>query len=92
MVAEEIVNIREQLDEELKVLRERICAIEDVQPAAAINDIDLNIVIYQLPESNNENIANKVDGLQEEGMALRSVTVERAERKQSRNERYPANF
>ncbi len=88
VVAEEMVNMREQVDDELKALKERICGLEDnvsepgrvhvpaVQP-------DLNFVIRNLPEGSNENIVTKVNGLLKDGLRLRDVAVESADRKPS---------
>lgn len=46
-------------------------------------DLSLNIVIRNLPESQNENTKNKVNALFRDGLRLSDITVDNAERKQT---------
>ncbi|MEW8548224.1 MAG: hypothetical protein AB2693_32370 [Candidatus Thiodiazotropha sp.] len=57
--------------------------------SAQAKDLSLNIVIRNLPESQNENIMNKVNALFKDGLRLSDISVSDAERKQSRNDSNP---
>lgn len=87
VVVEEMCNMRESVQEELQVLKERICAIEDTTATPCTHawepDLSCNIVIRNLPEGKNENIVPKVNGLLKDGLKLSGVTVDSAERKKS---------
>jgi hypothetical protein len=51
--------------------------------------IHLNIVIRNIPESVHENVNSKVNGLIRDGLKLRDISIESAERKESRGTRFP---
>ena len=64
-------------------------ASESHQVVRDKEDISLNIVIRNLPETANEQIASKVNKLFADGLQVRDVQVQSAERKQSRSDRVP---
>lgn len=71
-IAVDIAEIHEKLDS-LKLER------PSVQP-----DLSSNIVIRNLPQSSNERIDTKVNGLFRDGLKLGNITLETAERKETR--------
>ena len=64
-------------------------ASESHQVVRDKKDISLNIVICNLPETANEQIASKFNKLFADGLQVRDVQVQSAERKQSRSDRVP---
>ena len=58
-------------------------------PMPAQTDRSLNVVIRGLPVTNNENVKTKVNALIKDGLRIRDVTCNSAERKTSYNEAKP---
>ena len=62
-VNEIITDVRAELDAKLAALDARVMALEDRPAAPAQDDRSLNFVIYDMAESENENIEEKVNSL-----------------------------
>ncbi|KAL4240044.1 hypothetical protein ACF0H5_000839 [Mactra antiquata] len=92
----EIIRIRRDMDEKFESFQEsikvdladdlldinsKIQSISSDRTQMEQKDVSLNIVIRDLPESTNENIESKVNGLISNGLNLRGVLFATAERK-----------
>ena len=76
-----ITDVRAELDAKLAALEARVMALEDRPAAPAQDDRSLNFVIYDMAESENENIEEKVNNLVSTQLSLPEVKVEAAQRK-----------
>ena len=81
-VNEIITDVRAELDAKLAALEARMMALEDRPAAPAQDDRSLNFVIFDMAESENENIEEKVNSLVSTQLLLPEVKVESAQRKQ----------
>ena len=81
-VNEIITDVRAELDAKLAALEARVMALEDRPAAPAQDDRSLNFVIFDMAESENENIEEKVNSLVSTQLSLPEVKVESAQRKQ----------
>lgn len=104
-VTTEMNRIRKDVDERMSDIKESICdefkaeivlvntKIESLSNSATVNnsdnDITLNIVIRDLPETENENTAIKVNKLIKDGLKVHGVTCKSADRKNSRSSSKP---
>ncbi|CAG2255048.1 unnamed protein product [Mytilus edulis] len=88
----EIQKFQKQFQTEIKGVTEKVECMEksyaDIVKQASVNmDIDnsekCRIVIRNIPESSNENLENKINGLIRDGLHLKDVKVVSAERKKS---------
>ena len=83
----EVNAFKTEFNIELDNLKTRLTALETtpIATAPATNDsvdsIVCNIVLRNVPESNNENIVNKVKGVLTDGCKVRDVKVVKADRK-----------
>ena len=76
----------------LDELKSKVAAAEQSINAQMSNSSlpnQLNIVLHRLPNTNNENIVTKVNNVLKEGLKLRNVSVETAERKKSYKQSVP---
>ena len=72
-------------DSELADVKRKVTTLEGTvqdRPSPP-SQLGLNIVLHNLPETNNENIDNKVNNVLKEGIKLQNITVESAKRKKS---------
>ena len=96
MMNSAVSTVKEALGEEIDELEKRIRNIEEKEVSENRMEIDvdqtansgnnLNLVIRNLPEKPEENVKNEVNGLFKDGLRLRELTVESAERKTSASE------
>ena len=98
-ISSESSRIRKDIDDKLRDLRKEFDIeisqlnkkLNEREPSAnriveETHDLSLNIVIRGLPETVNENVAEKVDALIKDGLKVKTVTVASAIRKISRVE------
>ena len=80
-VSELIADVKAELDAKLRALEARVTALEERPEAPASEDRSLNFVIYEMAESDGENVVNKVNNLVASQLSLPGIQVEAAERK-----------
>ncbi len=73
---------------DIDLLKTEVAKLHSVSSTVK-EDISMNIVVRNLIESENENIIDRVNGLIRDGLSLRDVEVEEAERKRAADNRYP---
>ena len=88
-----VTTLKEELGEEIDELDKRLRQIEENNENSNQMEVDsdkatqpghnLNVVIRNLPERHEENIKSEVNGLIKDGLRLRDIAVESAERKPS---------
>ena len=77
-----IADVKAELDAKLLALENRVAALEDRPATQAPDDRSKNLVIYEMAESDNENVVDKVNELIAVQLSLPEVQVPEAERKQ----------
>ena len=77
-----IADVKAELDAKLLALENRVAALEDRPATQAPDDRSKNLVIYEMAESDNENVVDKVNELIAVQLSLPEVQVAEAERKQ----------
>ncbi|CAG2217549.1 unnamed protein product [Mytilus edulis] len=91
-VSEEMKKVREEFKTELKTVSEKVVSLEqsysDVvkqnkKQSQVISEDNLSLVIKNLPETEKENIACKVDDLIKVGLHLNSIQVAAVDRKKN---------
>ena len=81
-------DIHAEVAAELESVNDRIKEVASAPTnSTSSDDIALNIVIRELPESNSENTLNKVNSLIKDGLKLNGVECVTAERKKNRDSR-----
>ena len=80
-VSELIADVKAELDAKLHALEARVMALEDRPATQATDDRSLNFVIYDMAESDDENVVEKVNNLVASQLSLPNVTISEAERK-----------
>ena len=79
-----IDTVKSDIYKEFDELEAQVKDISSVKSDLGPNgDIDLRIVLRNVPESRDENVIDKVNGVIREGLKLRDVKVVKAERKQT---------
>lgn len=83
-----IETVKDEINHDIAELNDKVheMTTSDYGSSSAQNgrhNIDLNIVIRELPMTQNENVLSKVEGLLKDGLKLRDVSVVAAERKES---------
>ena len=87
VVCERLGSMRAEIDNNLAEMEDKLTSlVRKTEQQASKQDILLNIVIHKLPESNKENTVVKVNGLIKDGLKLKNVTIEKAERKKTKKE------
>ena len=81
MISKDLNSISQKVEKMEKTYAEVTKSNKDGQTKQTNNDV--NVVIRNLPESENELIENKVNSVLKDGLRLREVLVESAERKKS---------
>jgi len=85
-IDDRISELRGDFDSELNDLGARLDRVsQNVVPENG-EDIRLRVVVRNLPETVNENVKDKVDSMIRDGLKIRDVQVDSAERKQPRHE------
>lgn len=79
---------RAEIDEDLNELNNKLNNM-NVQTPDTSYDRSLNIAIRGLPESDNENLSNKVNSVIKDGLSVRNVAVKTVVRKQSKIQSKP---
>lgn len=79
---------RAEIDEDLNELNNKLNNM-NVQIPDTSYDRSLNIAIRGLPESDNENLSNKVNSVIKDGLSVRNVAVKTVVRKQSKIQSKP---
>ena len=85
IVTEKMVSFNEEWSEKIDSLENKVKNLHSQQ----IEDLSLNIAIRQLPETPNEQILDKVNGLLRDKLKLKDVMVETAVRRKSFNDKFP---
>ena len=84
-IRNEIDQVKADLSERLKQLEDRVSMWEDKLTNSNEDkyklDRNLNVIIHNLPETNEENLINKVGGLFKDTLKLQNIGIEKAERK-----------
>ena len=91
-VEDNVDRIKSDLDTVRKDIDKKLAELSnEAKSGQALNNtgLEMNIVIHRIHESDGENVTNKVNGLIKDGLKLRSVTVEKADRKVSRRQGAP---
>lgn len=74
-----------RLDSSIKTLQDLVSDVmSQNDPLSRVEEREQNIIIRNLPETENENTLNKVHSLIKDGLSLRDASCTRAVRKQSR--------
>ena len=81
VVRDLIADVKAELDAKLLALENRVAALEDRPATPAPDDRSKNLVIYEMAESDNENVVDKVNELFAIQLSLPDVKVADAERK-----------
>lgn len=81
-------SIREEVKADLETVNSKIDSLSN-RDTNTVSDITLNIVIKNLPESENENVSNKVNKFLKDGLKLKDVTCDHADRKISKSASKP---
>ena len=87
-----IESVRSDFEKDMSTLQSNVVTLQKSYADAAKQtpvsaaDISLNVIVRNLPESPNENVANKVNALIRDGLKIKDVSVVSAERKTSRKE------
>ena len=81
VVRDLIADVNAELDAKLLALENRVAALEDRPATPAPDDRSKNLVIYEMAESDNENVVDKVNELFAIQLSLPDVKVADAERK-----------
>lgn len=91
VISTEVAKVRQEFKSEIDDLKHRVIALEEKEPveSTSCNPESTNIVIMGLIQGQNENVKNKVNAVLKEGLKLKDITVESAERKKSKNEGKP---
>lgn len=87
-VSAEMKKVKDQFQKDLKTVSDKVTNLEksyaDVVKQKHVTDDDkLLVVIRNFPESENENVLNKVNGLVRDGLRVKDVQAVSAERKKS---------
>lgn len=88
-IDEKIQDMRDEFNRDLNDINTRIDSERRRNTGTTDSDRPLRVVVRNLPEAINEDICEKVDGLIHDGLRIRDVTVEKAERLASRHDSKP---
>ena len=89
-IDEKIRDMRDEFNRDLNDINTRIDSDRRRNTGTTDSDRPLRVVVRNLPEAINEDICEKVDGLIHDGLRIRDVTVEKAERLASRHDSKPS--
>lgn len=93
-ITQEIQKVREEFQSEIDNLRSEIVGLEERLAEGANRDSESakekrTLVLFNITEGRNENVVNKVNSILKDGVKLKDITVESAERKASNREGKP---
>ena len=85
-----IATLKEEQGEEIEENSQRVKRLDEKDECGTENMVidrqmhgaseeQLTVIVRNLPEKENENVKNEVNGMLRDGLKLRNVTVERAE-------------
>jgi hypothetical protein len=90
IVSERLGEMRAEIDSDMEQLKGKINEIQErtsyATAAKAKEELSLNIIVKNMPHAVNENVVTMVNCLIKDGLQLAHVTIEKAERKESRGE------
>ncbi|CAG2247734.1 unnamed protein product [Mytilus edulis] len=89
-ISSEMKKVKKQFQKELKTVSDKVENIEKSYANAAkqqpTSDEAIRVIVRNLPESNGENVLNKVNALIKDGLHLKDVKAVSADRKKSYKE------
>ncbi|CAG2245362.1 unnamed protein product [Mytilus edulis] len=89
-ISSEMKKVKQQFQKELKTVSDKVENIEKSYANAAkqqpTSDEAIRVIVRNLPESNGENVLNKVNALIKDGLHLKDVKAVSADRKKSYKE------
>ena len=89
MVKTEVGHLREEMNNDIKQLRDQIKGVETKQDTRQKDNCDVNVVIKNLPDNAGEDLDSVVNGLFIDGLQLREVAITKTRRLASRTANKP---
>ena len=89
MVKTEVGHLREEMNNDIKQLRDQIKGVETKQDTRQKENCDVNVVIKNLPDNAGEDLDSVVNGLFIDGLQLREVAITKTRRLASRTANKP---